>query len=319
VPKIPDSFLDGVFYLYESVEAAKSGSKYGGTGFFVGIPSKELPDAHYLYGVSNWHVAVQHGNSVLRVNAKDGGTEIIEFGPEDWEFDADAGHDIAVVPLQLQVDNNFKYSVAAVDSFVTPEKFLTTEESSLSVGDDVFMVGRFVDHDGGPTNQPAARFGHISIKPSKIRSALGKFVDTICLDTNSRTGFSGSPVYVYRTMTSDLDELTKKKWHGQIAVYKHPMLMLLGVHTGQFPEWWDYREGENAPTEASSEGQVRGLSGMTRVAPAWAIQAILDAPRLKAARETQESEISSLLKTTANIRGEEIAQLVSILRDRSDG
>ena len=63
------------------------------------------------------------------------------------------------------------------------------------------MVGRFVDHDGGPTNLPAARFGNISIGPSKIRSELGKYVDTICLDTNSRTGFSGSPVYVYRTMT----------------------------------------------------------------------------------------------------------------------
>jgi hypothetical protein len=189
MPKIPASFLHGVFYLYPSVETAMARTRVGGTGFFVSIPSEEMPGAEYLYAVSNWHVAVRDGASVLRVNTVDGRVDAIEFGPEGWEFDPATGHDIAVAPVRLQLKHNLKLSVAHIDAFVTEEKFRTKEESALDVGDDIFMVGRVVDHDGGPTNRPAARFGHISIGPSKIRSALGKYVDTICLDTNSRTGF----------------------------------------------------------------------------------------------------------------------------------
>ena len=301
MPKIPANFLDGVFYLYPSVEAANAGTKAGGTGFFVCIPSNELPGAQYLYAVSNWHVAVSEGFSVIRVNTTDGRVDTIELGPEDWEFDAATGHDIAVAPLCLRVGHSLKYSASHVAGFVTQEKFQTNHENALGVGDEIFMVGRFVDHDGGPTNRPAARFGHISIGPSKIRSALGRYVDTICLDTNSRTGFSGSPVYVYRTMTSDLEELCKPHWHGQIAVYKHPMLMLLGVHTGQFPEWWDTKSTEpiGKGAEPFSRMQVRGLSGMTRVAPAWGIRQILDGPKLKGRRTRSELILASLKKSGA--------------------
>ena len=295
VPKIPTNFLDGVFYLYSDRAAAEAGDKYGGTGFFVGVPCRDMPNSHYLYAVSNWHVAVQKGFSVLRVNSTDGPPEIIELGPEDWEFDPEAGHDIAVAVVTL---GQARMSLVESHALVTRDKF--SGENALGVGDDTFMVGRFVDHDGGPTNQPAARFGHISIGPSKLRGVFNKDVDMICLDTNSRTGFSGSPVYVYRTMTSDLEALARPELQGQILLIKRAGLMLLGVHTGQFPEWWAAENGpevESDGTEEASAGQVRGLSGMTRVAPAWGIQQLLDLPKFKAGRDAADDEYARLMNT----------------------
>lgn len=291
LPKIPTNFLDGVFYLYPNVDSAKAGKRVGGTGFFVAVPSNVVENANYIYAVTNWHVAIKNRASVLRVNTKDGATEIISLCPEDWEFDAVAGHDIAIAHIKFKSEA-IRYSAATTDGFASRAKFDGSEDHPLGVGDDTFMVGRFVDHDGGPTNQPAARFGHISIGPSLLRSALGKEVETICLDTNSRTGFSGSPVYVYRTMTGDLEQAMEPKLHGKIAVHKHPVLMLLGVHTGQFPEYWDYREGREAEEEGLSDDQVKGLSGMTRVAPAWAIQALLDMPKFKAPRDLAEAQLA---------------------------
>lgn len=285
MPKIPPTFLDGVFYLYASREDAIRGSKFGGTGFLVGIPSRELPGGNYVYAVSNWHVVNQGGFSVVRLNRDDGQSEIVELSPEDWEFDGLTGHDIAVAPIKLNARNSLRFSMAHIDALVTKDKFTTTEESAIGVGDDVFMVGRFVDHDGGATNKPAVRFGHISIGPSILETALGTLSETICIDTNSRTGFSGSPVYFYRTMVSDLEELSRPKWHNQIPLLKHPTLMLLGIHTGQFPEWWDWRDGED---QFSIPGRVRGVSGMTRVAPAWFIRQLLDAPKLRNVREAVE-------------------------------
>ena len=253
-------------------------------GSSVGIPSKEVPGANYIYAVSNWHVAVQGGFSVLRVTRTNGHSETFDLGPENWEFDVNAGHDVAVAPLRFGPHSEIKFSMAHVDGFATREQF--KGEKCLGVGDDVFMVGRFVDHDGGPTNQPAARFGHVSIGPSLLMTAHGKLAETICLDTNSRTGFSGSPVYVYRTMMSDLEQLMDPKNLGTVPILKHPTMILLGVHTGQFPEWWDWRKDESGMV---SRGHVRGVSGMTTVAPAWAIRDLLDGPKLREERETIEN------------------------------
>src|SRR4051812_2329953 len=81
VPRIPPRVLDCVCYLYDSEEDARAGLNFGGTGFLVGAPSATVPNAHYLYVVTNWHVACR-GTSVVRINTTDGGTDIFPYGPE---------------------------------------------------------------------------------------------------------------------------------------------------------------------------------------------------------------------------------------------
>jgi len=97
---------------------------------------------------------------------------------------------------------------------VPPSGFVTDEiisSKSIGLGDGVFMIGRFIDHAGEGTNYPAARFGNISIMPTMIDLGDGYGGECYCLDMHSRTGYSGSPVFVYRTSNTNLDAIFKDR------------------------------------------------------------------------------------------------------------
>jgi hypothetical protein len=176
----------------------------------------------------------------------------------------------------------------------------------IGVGDDVFMIGLFIDHKGLATNIPSARFGNISMLPSPmaiIEQPTGYEGESYVVDMHSRTGFSGSPVYVYRTFGNDLTSLWGDSFeeieinnpqsdnnfrkitarHGRIRTNK--LFRLLGIHYAQFPEKWPWSEQE-ATAEARRDlaaktGYVEGMSGMTCVIPAWDIMEVLEMPVLK--------------------------------------
>jgi hypothetical protein len=290
MPKIPEGILYTTFYLYPSVEDAKAGKKFGGTGFFVNIPSKANPAIHIVFAVTNWHVAVQGGCSVIRLNRNSGGSDVFEFGPEEWVFEPN-GYDVAILPFTKASARTHKMSSVAVRLSVTHD---VLTELKIGPGDDVFMLGRFIDHDGGETNAPAVRFGNISMMPDgKIRQPNNVDKDMYCVDVRSRSGFSGSPVFVYRTAVSNLENLSSISLGGS-----NQFLVLLGVHWGQFPERWEVSALEDgAETQESwqtgDRAYVKGLSGMTCVAPAWAILELLDTPAIKAFVEQCERDIAA--------------------------
>jgi hypothetical protein len=89
----------------------------------------------------------------------------------------------------LDVDNAFHdISIVARDTLITKK---TVTEREIGPGDDVFMVGRFVDHDGGETNVPAIRFGHISMPATPIEQLTGATLDSWVIDVHSQTGIFG--------------------------------------------------------------------------------------------------------------------------------
>lgn len=283
--------LDVVFFLYKSVEDATAGKNSGGTGFFVSIPTKRWPD-HYrhTYCVTNWHVACR-GASVVRLNTTDGKFDILESAPENWFF-RPKWHDIAVLPLRV----GEHHKVVGLD----PSNFLTDEENEkleIGPGDDVFMVGRFMDYDGVETNRSSVRFGHISMDGAPIKQPTNYAGDSIVIDLHSRTGYSGSPVFVYRTLGSYFLE-----GKGIITGEGHVM-MLLGIHWGQFSEEWEIKEGkvvvetsENHNESMIIKGQyIKGLSGMTCVIPSAAIWELLQSEELQEAREASEQRMEKLL------------------------
>jgi len=204
MPRIPPSYLDCVVYLYPDEEKAIAGKDFGGTGFLLAVASRH-PGRHYIYAVTNHHVAVSGGSSVVRVNTFDGGVDVFPFEPHEWDFDPK--YDIAIKTIGL-VAKQHKFSIIPVEALVTE---FHVEKNRIGVGEDVFMVGRFVDHDGGPTNRPAVRFGNISVMPSPIEQPNGVFADVYCVDLHSRSGYSGSPVFMFRTPGFDLEEPLPKK------------------------------------------------------------------------------------------------------------
>src|SRR5690349_15985905 len=98
MPMVPYELLQCVFYLYKSKADADKGTNAGGTGFLVAMPT---PDGlGHQYGVTNWHVAVQHGYSCIRLNTRSG-FDVFEYDPSDWIFDP-GGDDIAIVPMEVR-------------------------------------------------------------------------------------------------------------------------------------------------------------------------------------------------------------------------
>jgi len=281
MPRIPPEITYSTFNLYPSVEDAKSGRKFGGTGFFVGYPTG-IPDMPTLiYAVTNWHVAVRDGASVMRVNTYDGDFDVLNFDPSEWEF-VPRGPDLAILHHeQLGIRNRVHNLVAlGLDLFLDRQNITTLK---LGPGDDILMLGRFVDFDGGANaNIPAARFGNISVMPQVIPQPTG--ADTLTsfvLDVHSRTGYSGSPVFVYRTLFSDLSDIPSNIEAGEQSHF----IKFLGVHWGQFPELWEIESGKAAVPQGVSLSNdakyISGLSGMTLALPAWQLRDFLDMKKFK--------------------------------------
>ncbi len=276
--------LDTVFFLYKTKEDAKAGIKSGGTGFLVAIPSKERPGQFHIHGITNWHVAKgEKPTPCIRVNTSHG-TEVFEFDPGEWVCKP-GSYDIAVSPPIVLQDKEYKASFLDIDTF-----FLTAEqEKKDEIGplDDVFMVGRFVNYDGKEVNEPAVRAGCISIMDAQIKQPTGYVGRSIILDMNSRRGFSGSPVFVYRTLGSHFMETQKP---GEVLTGGGHYIKLLGIHWGQFLESWElkYRSPKSPDTNApvNTEGMyVEGLSGMTRIIPAACIAEVLNLKVLEEVRK----------------------------------
>ena len=167
MPKIPPRILNCVFFLYHSVDDAKAGKNSGGTGFFVGCPSY-TEGKFFVYAITNWHVAIRGGASVVRVNKAGGGIDVFDLDPADWHFKP-AWHDLAIAEVHVRLpQHDF--------SFIDPSMIATPEfiaQTGIGPGEDIFMAGRFVDHDGADTNVPAVRFGNISVMPQAIPQGTG--------------------------------------------------------------------------------------------------------------------------------------------------
>jgi hypothetical protein len=305
MPRIPQGVIDGVFYLYRDRNDAIAGRSPGGTGFIIRYDGtfNEMVPGHHFYGVTNWHVACADGFSTIRLNKIDGGTDVIELGPEDWTF-MPGKYDVAVVPLVL--DSNV-HNVSSISTHQFSRKPEHDLGSNIGVGEDVFMIGLFIDHDGKTTNVPSARFGNISMLPNPnatIEQPTEYRGESYVVDMHSRTGFSGSPVYVFRTFGSDLTramghdfeeiEIDNAQIEGTYGtrmrarggrIRARSLFQLLGIHWGQFPERWELRDKsklkESRKDLIVEGGYVEGMSGMTCVIPAWNIMEVLDMPVLK--------------------------------------
>ena len=267
------------------------GVDFGGTGFFVAYPTG-LPDMpSLLYAITNWHVAVRDGASVMRVNTLDGGFDILDFDPSEWEF-LPGGPDLAVIPHMLLGLRESIHSVVAIHLSMFLDR-LNISTLKLGPGDDVLLLGRFVDYDGGnQANIPAARFGNISIMPQVIPQPTGaNHLMSFVLDVHSRTGYSGSPVFVYRTLFSDL---TAPPGNIEAGPHSH-FIHLLGVHWGQFPEQWEIESGKKPLPQGVSLSDdakyISGLSGMTLALPAWQLRDFLDMKKFVDKRDEAINQI----------------------------
>ncbi len=183
----------------------------------------------------------------------------------------------------------------------------------VGLGENAFMIGLFLQHPdrGGDYNVPCARFGNVAMLSNL--HAVPRWGSYSCpahlIDMRSRTGFSGSPVFVYRTASDHLEmaqvaQAAQASRKMQKPITKDGRLIVreasrqkevmfwrfLGIHCGQFNERIKVQRAKHASTEAieltdfepTEAGQLIGTgddlvipSGMTIVTPSWRIEELL--------------------------------------------
>jgi hypothetical protein len=276
MPPIHPELLDAVFYLYPSVEAATAGEAAGGTGVFVGVPIPELPGMIATYACSNKHVVGASGCSVMRINRVDGNMTIIDGDPADWTLDPH--NDLAVI--HVVPDPSFKWRTISLEMFMTQAEI--RDHDAIGPGDEVFMTGRFINHDGKLVNVPSVRFGHLSMMPLAIRHPSGYDQESFAVEMLSRPGYSGSPVYVYRT---PYDLRTG-------SIHVGPLyLKFLGLNWGFITDPAEVKE-EMIVTKQSAGNNHQTIryvamnTGMNGVVPAWHLRRFLETGDVMKKRQT---------------------------------
>jgi hypothetical protein len=286
VARIPPADLDVVFYLYPDRAAAESGRKIGGSGFWVGVQSGKIEHLRWSYAVSNRHVVHRAGASTIRANSKDGRLAIFEREPTDWIEDP-SGHDIAILPIVSTEVPGFSHMFVPIPMFATPNHVY---DQVIGIGDDVFMIGRFINHEGTTRNTPSVRFGNISMLPGEPI-----FIDkntppqeSFAVELRSMCGYSGSPVFV------QAGGLQKRDRSYVLSGYTD---YLLGVHWGHIIEPWtvDKRIRKKAVRTALKPdeqeiNEVSANTGMNGVVPAWFLLDLINLPRFKDQRDQEEAE-----------------------------
>lgn len=282
--RIPDDFLDCVFYLYHSYQHADAGALGGGSGFFVGVPAKRIPNATITFAVTNKHV-LDSGADVIRMNTMDGKKVIYETDQRVW-IPHPAGDDIAICPITVDA-TKFRFRWVGLNNFITRDLIIGEQ---IGPGDEVFVVGRFINHEGKQKNTPSVRFGHLAQMANEPIPRDDRFLqDSFLVEAKSIGGYSGSPVFLY------VDGMKPRPGSpGRSTFFKGPWL--LGVDWCHLNDWKPVCDGRGRPLGNSQmppwDMQVGSNTGMMGVIPAWKIAEIFDLEPIK--RKIAETEDEAL-------------------------
>ncbi len=307
MPKIEQHFLDCSIYLYASRKSAEQGDDAGGSGCLVSVDSpSELEESAegslratrytppHLYAVTNRHV-IALGYPVIRLNTIEGTTDILALEKNKWFFHPD-GDDLAVAAIELPPIHEHAYHPIVIGQFVFKDGIV-----DVGAGDEVFMVGRFINHSGRQRNTPSLRFGNVAMLPfEKVKLSNGFLQEAFLVESRSISGFSGSPVFVYKPVIERIE--TPKRpfdlrhdWSspkGYVSQYTVTDLVgrpqLLGIDCGHIPKHEKVVNGAGTPHPQG--WRVDTNTGMAVVIPAWRLYEFLNSKELVMQRKEKDEE-----------------------------
>jgi hypothetical protein len=265
MPRIPDGFLDAVVYLYPSEEDAKEGAGIGGSGFLAGVITENTRQPFwFLYVVTAKHVILE-GSLFVRMTTMEGEKYIYPTRDEDWVCHPD-GDDVAVCVVSFD-PKRFRFSFIPINDFLRQEQIPPLD---IGIGDEAFVVGRFINHEGKQRNSPTARTGIISQMPKEPIHIRGIDQECFLVEARSFGGFSGSPVFWRVLPFSGTRKIPNWK-HGQIGP------LLLGIEVGYILDWSPVCDPAGRPIMhgAVPGQQVQINTGMMVVVPAWRLVKLL--------------------------------------------
>lgn len=285
--QVPDEVKKCVVFIGCRTKEAIS---WGGTGFFIGIPTKELKDKQFTYLITAKHCIDGIKESsidqkvLIRMNLKSGSTQIIEFSVDDWKFHPTEQNTVDVAILQWVPSAIFDYLVLPVEGMIVSEKVI--EEQSVGAGDEVFITGLFRLHVGTKRNLPIIRTGNIALMPEeKVPVKKLGLIDAYLIEARSLGGLSGSPVFLYLGVIRNLN--------GKIAHVqgtKGGAFHWLGLIHGH----WDVDESMIDSILEDSFNRTSVNMGIAIVIPAIKIMEVVNQPIFSKYRNQAEQELKEL-------------------------
>ena len=285
MPRIKDEVLECSVYLYASGGAAISGKGAAGSGFLVSVASEAIPDGQHIYAVTAANV-IDNGATVIRMISRNDEMSLVSTPDDSWIRHPD-GDDVAAALLDLDSGAEECRSVATESGFVTQDHLTRL---GIGPGDEVFLVGRLVNHEGKQRNLPSVRSGNIAMMPNEPIHVSARNLDqeSFVVECRSIAGFSGSPVFVHIPPSSLSSEMQMNQ-----TSFKVEGPWLLGVDWGHINEYEAILD--NTPeTSANAEHNVE--TGMLGVVPAWKILELIDHPKFVEMRKQQDVEVQAVIR-----------------------
>lgn len=309
MPRFAETLQQMVFFLFGRNPRKNGLTGPLGSGVFIGLKRQNgLPailgtTAVHTYAVTAHHVLLSGGH-FIRINTRDGGSRLIETEPAEWVFDP-SGSDVAVLDVTDLVDSRADETSWVPYILLADKAFL--QKVNFGIGEDGIMLGLLTDQPGKNRNLVACRSGNVTLLSSDedpIRQPNNRVRPSHLFDIRSRPGFSGSPVFVYRTRDANLRFATAAgpdalaRWHITKTIRRDDdednidsFIMLLGLHAGQYHDNVKMRKVEPAEATAIFSGDdVYIPNSVAIVAPVWDITLLFEHPQLVAQRKAREKQ-----------------------------
>jgi hypothetical protein len=309
MPRFSPRLQSTVIFLFGDDPEVDGARDVCGSGVLIGLNHPRYdPQQQFTrdtYAVTAAH-AVRQGGSIIRLNTKDGGSRYLELDPSEWTFSAT--DDVAAVDLTERLEEGDEV-VVIHESWLADKPII--DRYQIGIGEDAFALGLFSNIPGKVRNVVTGRFGNVSMMahPEAPIERVGGPRPAHLFDMKSRPGLSGSPVFVYRTPSSDLrlidqgapmpdvlpgDQFAPLRAMEQYRRARDNMFVkLLGIHSAQFTDFVQVtRNGELAPeiSEPIRDGdRLRIPNSMAVVVPADAVRALLNHPSLAAPRASRHA------------------------------
>ena len=264
-----------------------------GTTFFIELQIENFPST--VYAVTALHIirgAYGFGKIYIRLNQIDGTTQDYPIDVDDWYENQTT--DVAVMPFTIPDSVEFK---------VIPSTMLVSSDVphwlgfGIAEGDEVFYVGMFAGHTGEKRNLPIIRFGNISLMPhEKVLIKRDPHtdnlypVDAYLVECRSRSGLSGSPVFVYFPATRE---------QGKVINYHYDDIPLLGLVHGHYKT--DIQD--QITTTNDDLDTVLVNSGISIVIPA---QDILNTLMQKEVMKDREKKVEQIKERIKKIKTQDL-------------
>jgi hypothetical protein len=228
------------------------------------------------------------------MNTVDGQKDVIELDDRNW-ITHPSGDDLAICQLPMLQSSFYKYKFLADQHLLTKE---TIERYNIGPGDDVIVVGRFINHEGQQRNLPTMRFGNISqmpLEPILQDRASGSFQqESFLCEARSIGGYSGAPVLV------GLNSTFSRPDRPGVAVTPGQNMWLLGIDWGHINDQQPICDASGRPTGWT----VKTNTGMMAVVPVWKLQELLYSESLQKARNVaEERTIQSINQSPSAMDG----------------